>query len=239
MKTALLVIATGKKYHQYVQPLMASAWEHFVPHDFLLWTDSPHVGGTQVFHKEAEGYPNETLHRYHTFLTQRSLLETYDQLFYVDVDALFVSKVEPNEIFSAGITATLHPGFVQPRDHQRGNVLIRITEVGTPERRPESTAYLAESCGNKYFCGGFNGGNATEFLKMADTLRQNIDKDATSGITAIWHDESHLNNYLYHNPPTKILTPSYCYPEGYRGQFGWQPEKYNPTLLVLNKGPRQ
>jgi histo-blood group ABO system transferase len=44
----------------------------------------------------------------------------------------------------------------------------------------------------------------------------------------VWHDESHFNRYMIDNPPTKILTPSYCYGESMNIPF---PKK----LLALNK----
>jgi histo-blood group ABO system transferase len=160
-----------------------------------------------------EGFPGATLHRYHTFLKVAPFLRTFDYLFYCDVDMLFVDKVG-EEIFSDGITATLHPGF--------------DGGIGTPERRPNSTAYIPPTAKNKYFCGGFNGGESEAFLQMAETTTHNIDLDARNGVTAIWHDESHLNRYLYDNPPAKILTPSYCYPEGWEAP-------YTPKLMALSK----
>ena len=243
MKTALLLIATGEKYRKYIDPFLRSADEFFVPHDIILWTDLKGLNyrfapTIHVVSKTGLGYPKETLHRYHSFLQQEELLRGYDQVFYSDIDMRFVAPVAAEDIFSNGITATLHPGFVVHRDRQRGFILESMPTSGTPERCFKSTACLDASCKNQYFCGGFNGGNIDSFLKMATKLRDNIDKDTTVGITALWHDESHLNHYLYHNPPAKILTPSFCYPEDYHGQFGWSPEKYKPVLLALNKGGR-
>src|SRR6202030_77917 len=127
MKTALLVIATGEKYHQYIEPLIESARKFLFPHDVILWTDCNWLHSVAYqFTKKGLGYPGETLHRYHTFLSQESLLQSYDNLFYCDVDMSWVAPVKEEEILSDGITATLHPGYVG--------------KVGTPERRPESKA---------------------------------------------------------------------------------------------------
>ena len=38
--TALVVIATGDKYCEYIEPLIISAKKFFVPHKVILWTDS-------------------------------------------------------------------------------------------------------------------------------------------------------------------------------------------------------
>jgi histo-blood group ABO system transferase len=84
---------------------------------------------------------------------------------------------------------------------------------GTPETNPKSLACISEAEQMQYFAGGFNGGSSEEFLKMSKTLSENIDRDFSNNIIAIWHDESHMNRYFVDNPPTKILDPGYCYCE--------------------------
>lgn len=227
-RVALLIIATGEKYRTYIKPLIESANKYLIEHDTILFTDTDYFDEmTIVYQKDAEGYPNETLHRYHTFLKIESLLDEYDQIFYVDIDAVFVAPVG-EEIFSGGITATLHPGYVGTS--------------GTPERRIESMVAIPPGSSNKYFCGGFNGGNAQEFIHMARYIRDLIDIDTANGIIPIWHDESATNYYLYHNPPAKILGPSYCYPENAGPHYldKWAAAGINPTpkILALTKDGR-
>src|ERR1700688_125306 len=130
MKTALLVIATGEQYLAYARNLLKSANEFFIPHDVILFTDtSTEVCTTGVinYHSEYTGFPLSTLMRYHLFLKAKADILKYHQVFYADADMRFVAPVG-EEIFSDGITATLHPGY--------------IGKVGTPERRKESTAYI-------------------------------------------------------------------------------------------------
>jgi histo-blood group ABO system transferase len=55
-----------------------------------------------------------------------------------------------------------------------------------------------------------------------------IDEDLEKGIIAVWHDESHWNRYCIDNTPTTILSPSYCYPEGWNAN-------YERKLLALDK----
>jgi hypothetical protein len=228
MKTALLVIATGK-YNQYIDSLIHSAEKNLLFNcDVILWTDSvlEYPVYKQIY-TSPKGFPNETLFRYHTFLEQQALLSKYDCLLYSDVDMLFVDLVSDG-IFTYGITATEHPGY--------------LNLTGTPERRPESTAY----CPNvrTYFCGGFNGGSAEAFLTMSETIRKNINEDERNGIKAVWNDESHLNKYLYDNPPAIVLDPGFCFPESeYRNPGGyysaiWRSagrENIKPRLLALDK----
>jgi len=231
MKTALMVIATGEKYHKYVNPLLESAQNFFVEHDAFVWTDTLEAASTFdakfVITKQPLGYPDETLRRYHTFLGQRSILEKYDQLFYVDADMRFVAPVGA-EVFSGGITATLHPGYVGTS--------------GTPERNPKSSAMIPVEANNKYFCGGFNGGNAQSFLRMAERIQKSVDVDDERGLIAVWHDESHLNAHLHLFPPSLVLDPSYCYPENAGDHYKnkWAVAGINPTpkIVALTKDGR-
>lgn len=232
MRTAFVVIATGDRYHRFVDRLLRSMQVHLkFEYTVFLWTDIYYpVRGVVQFRLENAGFPRTTLHRYHTFLTQQVALAKFDQIFYCDVDMEFVADVRESDICSDGITATLHPGFIHDRRH-----LECPGTDGTPERRPVSTACIPEGSGNKYFCGGFNGGTSAAYLRMAQTIKQNVDLDKASGLTALWHDESHLNRYLHDNPPARILTPSFCFPEDYNGKWLWIEQEYPPVLVALDK----
>lgn len=220
MKTALLIIATGSRYHQYAQNLMVSAKRFFVPHDVVLFTDRPVIiPGVVCIHYPYQGFPEASYRRYHAFVAAKHILSQYQQVFYCDADMKFVAPVTGDEVFSIGITATRHPGYIGRR--------------GTPETRPESTACCPDI--QTYFCGGFQGGAAPAYLTAAEKMAENIGIDDAHGIQAVWVDESHWNKYLHENPPAKILSPSYCYPDGYKGGWGWEPKDYAPKLLALNK----
>ena len=110
--------------------------------------------------------------------------------------------------------ATIHPGFLGGR--------------GTPETRPQSTAYIHPMDNLVYYAGGFNGGSSSNFLKMSEQIDRNIDVDSRNGIIAVWHDESHLNKFFTKNKPTTVLNPSYCYPESWN-------LNYDKKLLALDK----
>jgi histo-blood group ABO system transferase len=223
MSTALVLIATRPRYWTFAEGLIASAKKFFVPHDVVLFTDRDTPFDVKhQFKITPLPYPDATLYRYHTFLTQKSLLSQYDNIFYGDVDALFVSEVAENDIFSDGITATQHPGYHVRNTH------------GTPETNRQSAAFVEGL--RTYFCGGFNGGTSAAYLQMAETIAAGIDSDKAKGIIAVWHDESHLNRYLFDHPPARILSPSFCYPEGYGGGYGWSADRYKPVFLVLEKG---
>lgn len=229
MKTALLLIATGQRYWDYARRLMASADEYFVPHDTILFTDSSPFrdsGKIKIVPYEHYGYPEASYRRYQAFNEVSQGLSGYEQMFYCDVDMEFVKYVSEDEIFSDDITATEHPGYVG--------------SAGTPCKDPKSTAYTPKN--EKYFCGGFQGGNAQAFLKMSKELTEKIAIDDSNGVQPEWIDEAQLNCYLAENPPAKILSPSFCYPEKdeyYKtiwAKAGRGP--FEPKLIALEKGAR-
>ncbi len=235
MKTGLLVIALGKIYQGYAKAMLASAQKYFIPHTPVVFTDhhSWLPSGTLGIHEPGLGYPEATLQRYRMFNTAHCTLEQFDQLFYVDADMEWVAPVNGNDIWSDGITATLHPGFMVERVCPRSGGII--PSVGEPERNRKSMACIWSCHQNKYYCGGFNGGNTKAFLNMAQILHENIETDRKNDIIAKWHDESHLNCYLWNNPPAKVLTPRYCYPEDYDNGYGWDGKDYPPILVALDK----
>lgn len=228
MKTALMIIATGPLYWRHASNCILTAKKYFVPHDVVLFTDAPAAGDSikHLIPYAHLGYPEASYRRYHAFAGASALLSQYEQIFYCDADMRFVAPVEEDEIFSPGITATEHPGFVGRR--------------GDFEQNPASTAYCPT--GKQYFCGGFNGGDSRTFLEMSGLIAMRIDIDDIQKVQAAWVDESHLNKYLHDNPPTKILTPSFCYPEDTAEYLNtWAAAgrgPFDPKLVALDKGLR-
>jgi histo-blood group ABO system transferase len=161
---------------------------------------------------EHKDWPWMTLGRYKIFSENSNILSSMDYLYYCDVDMKFEGGVG-DEILSERV-ATQHPGYYDRR--------------GTPETNPLSLACVFPHEEMQYFAGGFNGGSSQEYLKMANKISENIDIDYSKNIIAVWHDESHMNRYFIDNKPTKILDPSYCYPESWSIPF-------DRKLLALDK----
>lgn len=219
-KVGLLVVATGK-YIQFVSPLIESAKKYFcIGHEviYFIFTDGELQKADNVIKIQQSrlGWPYDTLLRCMIYYEHKELFENMDYLFASDADMLFVDKVG-DEILSARV-ATQHPGYVGKR--------------GTYEERSSSTAYVKLNEGSCYFAGGFYGGSKNEFLKMAEIMTENIKKDLERNFVAIWHDESHLNRYFIDYPPTKILSPAYCYPESWK-------LNYSKKLLALDKNHQE
>lgn len=219
MNIGILLIATGK-YDIFVKPLIESARKHlFKNHNvtFFVFTDSRKIKTKNDIIKIKQihwKFPIITLFRYKIFVKNKEAFEGMDYLYYSDVDMLFVDEVGDEAI---GIrVGTIHPGYCQNRTN------------GSPERNQKSTAYIPIDTNNKYYAGGFNGGSKDEFLKMSETINNNIDVDIDNKIIAVWHDESHLNRYLLDNPPTTELDSGYCYGESMN-------LPYRKRLLALDK----
>jgi hypothetical protein len=194
----LIVIATGQRYWPYIDPVIGSAFRYFLPHDLILFTDDKTGHACWTFPVVAQGYPMETLHRYHTILDHANVFTSYSHIFYIDVDSLFVAPVG-EEILCDGITATLHAGFREG--------------FGAWETRYESMACVPPVMQKRYYCGGFNGGSREAYLTMARSIRSGVEADAAAGFMAKWHDESFLNRYLAYHLPAKVLSSNYCFPE--------------------------
>lgn len=239
-KVALISICLNEPYWQYQRAMLESARKFFLPGhevDFLVWSDmsTPDYEAT-IFKTEPYTWPLPTLFRYSLFLQQEEKLREYDYVFYVDSDMLFVSPVK-DEILGDGLTAAQHPMYALRREYSHPF-----------EANPESTAYIpatgriTEKNGKKrfehlYAAGGFQGGRTEEWITAMKVMKENIDKDFTRNYISVWNDESHWNRYLFDNPPSVVLSPSYVYPDSlnknyYQRVWG---RNYVPKLITITK----
>lgn len=218
----LLIMATGK-YIQFVKPLISSADKYFcAKHNvtYFVFTDADPKqladhNNLVVIEQSKLGWPYDTMMRFQTYAVNREAFNGQDYLFACDADMLFIDHFG-DEILGKR-TATLHPGFYN-----------KARRAFSYESDPRSKACIAPNEGKHYFCGGFYGGQRDEFIKIAALCSENINDDLSRGVIAVWHDESHWNRYCIDNPPTVILSPSYCYPEGWKLPF-------RARLIALNK----
>ncbi len=215
----LLIVATGK-YVKFVEPLIKSAEQYFLPgHErtFFVFTDhqyevpkSPHI--VTIYQKRL-GWPYDTMMRCKMYLDHTELYAGIDYLYAIDADTL-VTDIVGDEILS-DLVATRHPCF---EGGKRGNY----------EWNPQSVAYVAPHEGTNYFAGGFYGGKTENFIAMNQTMYEHILIDLDNGIMPRFHDESHLNRYFIDNKPTLILSPEYC----------WAPhwsDNFHCRMLIVQK----
>jgi histo-blood group ABO system transferase len=208
MRIGLLVIATQPAYAAYAADLLRTADTHFFTSSndevsYFVFTDTAisYTGPRQliVTRVEHKPWPHMTLGRYAIFCTHADVFANMDYVYYADADTYFVAAVGREIALPQQLVVVRHPSYRGTR--------------GTPETRRLSTACIrANERMPAYVCGGFNGGPRAMYLAMARTLRHNIDTDAARGITAVWHDESHLNRYLVdHARHMMVLPSSYCH----------------------------
>jgi histo-blood group ABO system transferase len=236
MKVSLLIIATNK-YTKYLPKLLSSLETFFLKgHDveYCIFTDKTadvfkenkrHKDKLKIFYVPHLPWPNSTLKRFHFFNENKEYFNS-DYVFYIDADTRLVDYVS-DEILS-DLVAVQHCGYVGER--------------GTYETRELSMAYIAPNEGQMYFGGGFLGGKAENFWQTSETIANSIDVDTHNGITATYHDESHWNRYLVDNPPTKVLSPSYHFPENHAHIYSkWQKAgvSYRPKILLLSKNHKE
>lgn len=241
LKCAVLLIATNK-YHQFVSPLLKGIEKNFLPFHKItvhLFNDreegyesSVNGGRVDIKYHTIPSYkfPEATLLRYEIFTAHQEKLNSYDYLFYLDVDMAVAEEVG-DEILSEGLTVVRHPGFfAEGRGWGSGNV------------HPESKAFISKEYWNKYFAGGFQGGKTEPYLEVCRALSENIADDERRGIRAEHNDESHLNAFL--NKNIKDLYPEmvvneldsrYCNVPSIQQRKAWGIDHLPGIILALDK----
>lgn len=240
-KVALVSICLNQPYHSYLSPMVESAKKYLLKGhqvDFFSWTDMPQEQapeGVTVIPQQPAEWPLPTLHRFHLFLREEERLKDYDYVLYVDADMLFVSPVG-DEILG-DLVAAQHPMYATKRGL-----------IPPYEPNPESSAFIPrpgrviEKNGKKmfeplYFAGGFQGGRSDKFIEAMKEMKSMIDKDFSSNYIPIWNDETIWNAYLFKNPPSVVLSPSYVYPDSLIKSYYipiWG-KNYVPKIITLTK----
>ena len=216
MKIAILYICTGK-YDVFWNQFYKSCEKHFLPRhtkNYFVFSDTLDANSLKenvTLIKQARmGWPKDTLMRFALFASIQEKLAAYDYIFFCNANTNFVKIIDDgflqNEGQPAALIVTKHPFFywvTNPKDYPY-------------ERNPKSNAYIPLKKGNKYVMGGFNGGDASSYIELINTLDKQIADDLSKDIIAIWHDESHLNHYILHTQKnTRVLDYNYGFPEGH------------------------
>lgn len=226
MKIGVLYISTGK-YSIFWNSFYQSAEKFFLTDHqkhYFVFTDNTEIiegDNISVIKESPKGFPMDSLLRFEMFLSIKEQLLEMDYLYFLNSNMQFVKPVG-NEIIPvdchSGLVATFHPGY------------YNSNKMDYPyERNTKSTAYIKYD-GNanySYYMGGFNGGKAKDYLKLSLVCHENVQIDLKNGAMAIYHDESHLNQYL-NGKNVLQLSPSYGYPEGSNIPF-------EPQIVILNK----
>lgn len=190
----------------------------------------------KVFPTEPLPWPAPTLYRYHLFLQQEALLKEYDYIYYCDIDMRFVNYIG-DEVLGDLVAAehpmySLHKSFWPPYEPNKESSAyiprpgVIISDNGQPRFKP------------LYYAGGFQGGKSAKYIEAMKGTEDLIDEDENKrNYRAIWNDESYWNKYLFMNPPSLVLSPSYIYPDSLIKEY-YEPKwgcSYPPKLVTLTK----
>nr|XP_017502149.2 globoside alpha-1,3-N-acetylgalactosaminyltransferase 1 isoform X8 [Manis javanica] len=127
-----------------------------------------------------------------------------DYVFSVNVDMVFRNPWGPETL--GHLVAAIHPGYYSVPRHQFPY-----------ERRPSSTAFVADSEGDFYYGGAVFGGRVASVYEFTRGCYMAILTDKANGIIAAWQEESHLNRSFISHKPSKVLSPEYLW-DGRRPQ---------------------
>ena len=228
-KVGILYICTGE-YVVFWDGFYRSFEKYFLKNSeihYFVFTDSKelsHENENKRIHRiyqENLRWPGNTLFRFKIFVDNQNCFLDMDYLFFFNANAECKMVISEESFLpqDKNLLFVKHPGFYSEKPY-----------MFPYEHSKKSKAYLSYMGGEYYICGGINGGKRDSFLELSLSLMRDIDADYQNGIIAKWHDESHINKYLTKLNPEEysILSPAYCYPEGWTIPF----EK---KILIRNK----
>ena len=174
---------------------------------------------------EHKPWPRITLERFHTILSAKDQLLENDYVLFLDADMYVNQEVRFDEVFNdkdfVGVHHPCHMVKAPPHDKAPGSF----------EPNRHSTAYLENAYDfGVYWQGCLWGGKTEPVIEMMETICARIDEDDENGITAIWHDETHLNKFFCENfDQVHTLNSNFAFPECY-------PDfPFNQTIIHLAK----
>lgn len=226
MKIAVVYICTGK-YNQFFEGFYHSSEQYFFKDSahkqYFVFTDDMNLSlqkNVTLIEKKCEGFPLDSLMRFKMFLSIREELIKYDYIYFFNSNMLFVQPVG-QEILpdkEGEIVFVLNGGYYNK------------TPLRYPyERNKLSKAFIPFKFNRKYkyVIGGLNGGKTKDYLLFCEVCYSNIMNDYQNGIMAIYHDESHINRYLY-DYGGKLMSSSYAFAEDVK-------TTYKPIIIIRNK----
>lgn len=138
-------------------------------------------------------FPFPTLFRFKYFnKIPDSEYKNIDYMFFINSNALILRKIY---LYNLPITKyrflfVLHNGYYNSKYYSIPYEKNKISTAFVP--------YLKDYKYN-YVGGRFYGASLLDFKKMCNKLYNNILEDLNNNYIAIWHDESHINRFLFKN----------------------------------------
>ncbi len=226
-RVAILYICTGQ-YSIFWNSFYTSAIENLFPsfekHFFVFTDDQSIVSNNQItnINKQSKGFPADSLFRYHYFLEIKDLLKEYDFIYFFNANTKFARPIGDEFLPSTGdhngLVVASHAGYVNK------NLFFYPYE-----RSKDSKAYVPyrKKASYGYYWGGINGGVASAYLNLCETLVNWIDDDKARGKIVAFHDESYFNRYIHLANP-QVMSSSFGWPEDWIGIE-------DPKIIILDK----
>ncbi|XP_074150111.1 globoside alpha-1,3-N-acetylgalactosaminyltransferase 1 isoform X1 [Sminthopsis crassicaudata] len=213
------------KYTRFVRRFLESAEEFFMQGfqvNYYIFTDDPeaipHVPlgpGRNLSVIPIQGFSHweeismRRMESINKFIASRGHREV-DYLYCLDIDMVFWNPWGAETL--GDLVAAIHPGY------------FTVPRWQFPyERRPLSTAFVADGEGDFYYGGAVFGGRVERVYEFTGGCHMAILADKANGIMAAWQEESHLNRRFISHKPSKVLSPEYL----------WDDRKPQPPSLKL------
>ncbi|NWI03063.1 BGAT2 transferase, partial [Tichodroma muraria] len=200
-----------EKYWFFIEGFMTSANKYFLAGhhvNFYLFTDNPEMISHLQMAPENHLFviPLQNDSRWQDISTSRlDIISSYiqsqfqyevDYLYSVDINVQLLAHVGV-EIIDA-LVATISSWQVTPQHENKAY-----------ETHPEPQAAIPEGQGDFHYTASFYGGSVSEVYRLTRACFAGVMEDREKGLGARWHEESHLNKYLLHHKPTRLLSPEY------------------------------
>lgn len=222
-----------------------------------LFTDQ--VGAAKVFAKQLEklsleifeipnyGWPEATLLRFEILSNSPIDWGSNEVFIYLDADMVALDTINAADFINNEIdamTLVTHPGSYRPSGMKlllfyASHPFVSLTDLnswiregglGSWEVRKASKAYVPRAQRSSYYCGAIWWGRGQRFLELINSLSIRTSQDSANGVTARWHDESHLNWWATINLHN-VKSPAFCF----AANFPWL-SGVKPIISAVDKG---
>ncbi|XP_070813699.1 alpha-1,3-galactosyltransferase 2-like [Chaetodon trifascialis] len=231
---ALTVFAVGRYLDAYLQAFLNSSERHFMlglPVTYYVFTDEPEKipeiqlapqRSMKVVKVERHSrWQDISMMRMKTIseVIESDIRHSCTHVFCFDVDQVFAGRFGSEALGDS--VALLHAHYYH---------LPKV--MFTYDRNPNSKAYMKS--GDFYYHAAVFGGSWKSVKALTEACYQSIMEDKHNNVEALWHDESHLNKYMWLHKPSRVLSPEYCWDTsiGNRSDIRvtrllWAPKHYN------------
>ncbi|KAE8298415.1 N-acetyllactosaminide alpha-1,3-galactosyltransferase [Larimichthys crocea] len=208
---ALTVFAVGRYLDAYLLTFLNSSEHHFMlglPVTYYVFTDTPEkvpdiklgpLRSIKVIKvKRHSRWQDISMMRMKTIadVIESDIRHHCTHVFCFDVDQVFTGRFGSEALGDS--VALLHAHYYHLPER-----------LFTYDRNPKSKAYMES--GDFYYHAAVFGGSWNSVKALTESCYHSIMEDKENNVEALWHDESHLNKYMWLQKPSRVLSPEYCW----------------------------